>query len=258
MKTVILCGGQGTRLREETEFKPKPLVPIGNMPILWHIMKIYSHYGHKEFILPLGYKGSMIKEYFMNFNWMANNFTLDMMKKRVTIHEDHKIEDWKLHFVSTGKESKTARRLHKVRDLLKSEEYFMLSYGDGIANVDIDKLIAHHKKLGKIVTITGICTSSKFGVLDIKDDIITNFSEKPFCDNDFINGGFFVCDKRFLDYVDGSDVMIVEDTLPKLAKMGEVAVYKHTGYWACMDTYRDYIKLNKEWKENPGWKVWDK
>ena len=256
MKVVILCGGMGTRLKEETEFKPKPLVNVGGMPILWHIMKIYSHYGHKEFILPLGYRGEMIKEFFVNFNWMANDFSLDLKDKKVEIHNNHKNEDWTIHFVDTGLESGTALRLYKIKELLKDEEDFMLTYGDGVADIDMNKLVEFHKQEGSVATLTGIQTASRFGVIETDENKVTSFVEKPF-GNDRLNGGFFVFNKRIFDHIDNSNVMLVGHTLPKLANTGDLSIYKHDGFWHCMDTYRDYLKLNEIWKNNPKWKIWE-
>lgn len=259
MKVVIFCGGEGTRLKEETEFKPKPLVKIGDMPILWHIMKIYSHYGHKEFILPLGYKGEMIKDFFVNFNWRVNDFTLNLKTKEIENHKNHNDENWKIHFVDTGLKSKTSLRLYNVRELLEGEEMFMLTYGDGIADIDISKLVEFHKNKGKLVTISGINVMSKFGVLDVgEDSLAKKFKEKPQADG-IINGGFMVFDKKVLEHLTNENTMIVKSLLPMLAEKGEIAVYRHEGFWDCMDTYRDYLALNKMWSEgNTPWVVWDK
>ena len=256
MKVVIFCGGEGTRLREETEFKPKPLVEIGGMPILWHIMKIYSHYGHKEFILPLGYKGEMIKDFFVNFNWKSNDFTLDFRSGDRRIHVNHILENWKLHLIETGLKSMTTLRLHKVKHLLENDDNFMVTYGDGIADININKLIEFHEKQKKIVTITGVKVGSKFGIVEVDENGIANtFKEKP-KNSDMVNGGFMVFNKKIFNYINGENTMLVSSVLPKLAEKGEVAVYKHDGSWFCMDTYRDYLELNKMWEENPKWKIW--
>jgi glucose-1-phosphate cytidylyltransferase len=258
LKIVILCGGGGTRLREETEFKPKPLVPIGDMPIIWHIMKLYAHNGHNEFILPLGYKGDMIKEFFMDFNWRANDFTLNLQSKDINVHENHKNEPWNIHFVDTGLKSGTGLRLYKVKQLLKDDDIFMLTYGDGVADIDINALLDFHKKQNTIATITGVNVTSRFGVLQTKGSKVDKFAEKP-VNEDMINAGFMVFNRQVFDYLDGSDVML-EDAghglLPHLAKLKQVSVYHHKGIWHCMDTYRDYLKLNKLWDKNPKWKVW--
>lgn len=258
MKTVILCGGSGTRLREETEFKPKPLVEIGSHPILWHIMKTYSVFGHRDFVLALGSKGDMIKEYFMGQDWRDNDFTLKLKDKTIDFKNSSAKEDWTIDFADTGDKSLTGLRLYKLKDYLKDEENFMLTYGDGVADIDIEKLIEFHKQKGKILTITGLHPRSKYGVVKTTEDgLVKEFKEKPILDN-FINGGFMVFNKRIFDFLDQRNVMLVDDTLPKLAKMGEVALYHHEGFWHCMDTYKDYLELNKMWQENPEWKIWDK
>lgn len=256
MKTVILCGGKGTRLREETEFKPKPMVRIGKWPILWHIMKIYSVFGHKEFILTLGYKGEMIKEYFMRYDLVDNDFRLSLRDKNVIFKNQNPREDWVIDFVDTGQESKTALRLYKVKDYLKDEDTFMVTYGDGVANIDIEKLLRFHKEKGKIATITALHPRSKYGVIETDGNgTVKAFKEKPVL-NDFINGGFMVFDKKVFDYLDDRNVMLVDDTLPILAQKGEVALFRHEGFWHCMDTYKDYLDLNKMWENNPQWKIW--
>jgi len=258
MKTVILCGGKGTRLREETEFKPKPLVEVGGKPILWHIMKMYSEYGHNHFVLALGYKGDMIKKYFMDYDWMANDFTLNLKDKSVILKNNNSKENWTIDFVDTGQEAMTALRLFRLRDYLKDEEDFMLTYGDGVADVNIDEVIKIHKEKGKILTITGIHPRSKYGVVKVRDDdVVEEFKEKPIL-NDFVNGGFMVLNKRIFEHLDQKNVMLVFGTLPLLAKRGEVVLHHHKGFWHCMDTYRDYLELNKMWDENPEWKIWDK
>jgi glucose-1-phosphate cytidylyltransferase len=256
IKVVILCGGQGTRLKEETEFRPKPLVEIGGMPIIWHIMKIYSRYGYKEFVLPLGYKGEMIKEYFLHFDWRANDFTLDIAKHKINVHTNHKKDDWVIHFVDTGLESKTALRLYKVKHLLEGQD-FMLTYGDGVADIDISELVKFHKKSKRIATITGVNVASKFGVINTKGSKVTSFEEKP-CEANFINGGFMVFSPNVFDYLTDEDIMLEADEslLTRLAKIGQVSVYTHPGFWHSMDTYRDYLSLNELWKQNPRWKIW--
>jgi len=195
MKVIILCGGMGTRLKEETEYRPKPLVSIGGMPIVWHIMKIYSHFGHNDFILALGYKGNMIKEYFMHYQWDSFDFTLNLKSQQTVYHTQHAMEDWNITFADTGLDSMTAKRLSKLKKYLKDEDMFMLTYGDGVANIDIDKLIEFHKKMGKVATITGLHPHSKYGVIDVSDGIVKDFREKPVL-NDLINGGFMVFNKE--------------------------------------------------------------
>ncbi|MCK5039966.1 MAG: glucose-1-phosphate cytidylyltransferase [Candidatus Aenigmarchaeota archaeon] len=255
MKTVIFCGGIGTRLKEETEYKPKPMVLVGNRPIIWHIMKIYDYYGHKEFILPLGYKGDMIKDYFLNYK-TRTDFTLDLKHKKIEYHEFEKIEDWKISFVDTGIKSLTAKRLKRCEDYLKDEDVFMATYGDGLANININDLLKFHKKMGKMCTITGLNPFSKYGVLDVSEGVVTKFREKPIL-KDLINGGFMVFNKEIFNFIKkDEDCMLEDTTLPKLAEKGEVALYKHEGFWHCMDTYKHFKQLNKMWAEKPEWKIW--
>jgi glucose-1-phosphate cytidylyltransferase len=261
MKTVIFCGGRGTRLQQETEFKPKPMVTIGKYPILWHIMKIYGQFGHKDFVLALGYKGDMIKDYFYNYKCLSSDFTLNIKSGNVTYHNHAQIEDWNITFADTGLETKTVKRLFALKKYLKDDDVFCLTYGDGVADVDINKLLAFHKEKGKIVTLTGINPTSQYGVIDIdSNSIAKEFKEKPKAEDDFINGGFMVVDKRIFNYLKEDDPnMLEETTLRELAKKGEVAIYRHRGFWQCMDTYRDFEILNNMWNNNQRhWAVWEK
>ncbi|MCD4813025.1 glucose-1-phosphate cytidylyltransferase [bacterium] len=255
MKTIILCGGTGTRLREETEYKPKPLVEIGGMPILWHIMKHYARYGMTDFALALGYKGSMIKEYFMNFDWMSNDFTLDLKaKQEKIIHFDHPPEDWRVTFADTGLKIPTGGRIKRMEKYIQ-EDTFLVTYGDGVSDVDIGALVSFHKHHGKIATLTGVHPSSPFGVLESEDGLVSSFKEKPFLAG-LINGGFFVFDKRIFDYLE-DDTVLEEAPLRQLAEEKQLAVYQHEGFWACMDTFKDVERLNTMWeKGNSPWKTW--
>ena len=258
MKVVIFCGGKGTRLKEETEYRPKPLVSVGGMPILWHIMKHYSHYGYNEFILCLGYKGDMIKKFFLDYEWMANDFTINLKNRMEWItHFRNELEDWKITLAETGEESMTARRLKLVEKYIDGDT-FMLTYGDGVSNVNIKELLEFHKKTGKIVTLTGIHPPSKYGVLDVKGDVVKDFREKPVL-NDLINGGFMVMNKKVFEHIKEEDnTMLVDKQLPLLSKKGEVNVFVHKGSWYCMDTYRDYLKLNEIWNSGKApWKTWN-
>lgn len=251
-KVVILCGGMGTRLREETEYKPKPLVEIGGKPILWHIMKHYAQYGFKDFILCLGYKGDMIKNYFLNYKTQSSDFTIALKTGNLTIHNTEE-EDWNITCVDTGEDSLTGKRLKGIKAFVGDED-FMVTYGDGVSDVNIKELLALHTAKGKIGTITGIHPISKYGSLKINEEnIIHEFVEKPIL-NDRINGGFFVFTKEIFEHLD--DDMFEFSTLPKLAKEKKLAMYKHDGFWQCMDTYRDYAHLNKLWKEEKPWKTW--
>ena len=256
IKTVILCGGMGTRLREETEFKPKPLVEIGGKPILWHIMKIYSYYGFKDFILCLGYKGEMIKDYFLNYEMLNSDFTVELGSKKISIHNSHEEHGLKVSLVNTGETTMTGARVKKVGKFVDSK-IFMLTYGDGVADINIVKLLEFHKSHGKIGTITGVHPVSRFGELIVNENKVLSFAEKPQSSDGLINGGFFIFNKEFLDYIDErEDCVLEKEPLEKLTADGELMVYKHDGFWQCMDTYRDFILLNNLWKTNPEWKVW--
>ncbi len=259
MKAVILCGGKGTRLQEETEYRPKPLVKIGSMPILWHIMKLYSHYGVKDFILALGYKGEMIKEYFLNFEELSNNFTLNLRSRedRVVHEAEATLEDWKITFVDTGLETQTGGRIARIRRYLGDDTEFFLTYGDAVSDVNIDSLYRFHKEQGTILTVTGINQTSPFGVIEVEDGRAKGFKEKPKLDG-LISGGFFVCDYSVFDYV-SRDVGCVfeEDPLKKISEVNQLAVYPHNGYWQCMDTYKHMLDLNKTWNDDQApWKIW--
>lgn len=259
MKAVILCGGLGTRLKEETEFKPKPMVKIGERPILWHIMKIYSHYGFKDFLICLGYKGSMIKEYFLNYKIMNNDFTIQLgNKENIQFHNNHTEYDWKITLVDTGMYSQTGSRVKKIEDYI-DDDYFMLTYGDGVANVNIEELVKFHKSHGKIGTMTGVHPSSRFGEFQLAGNQVLEFTEKPQTKEGLINGGFFVFNKDFFKYLHKEDDCILEKSpLVDLAADGELMVYPHDGFWQCIDTYRELEVLNELWKkgETP-WKVWE-
>jgi len=259
MKVVILCGGKGTRLNEETEFKPKPLVQIGSMPILWHIMKIYSSYGFKEFVLALGYKGHMIKEYFLNYEELSNDFTLNLRSRHSRIeHHDHsKLEDWTITFVDTGLETQTGGRIARIRKFLGDDEEFFLTYGDGLSNVNIDELYKFHKKNNKILTLTGVNPSSHFGVITHENGVVTSFKEKPKLEG-VVSGGFFVCNKKIFEHIRTDENCIFEEEpMRNLAKHGQIAIYEHNDFWYAMDTQKQMIELNKIWESRKvPWKVW--
>ena len=264
MKVVILCGGKGTRLREETENKPKPMVEIGGKPILWHIMKTYAHFGFKEFILALGYKGQMIKEYFLNYRTNSSDFTLALNNGcEISYHSKYDIEDWKITFADTGEDTMTGARVARVAKYI-DDDAFMLTYGDGLADINIKKLVAFHKGHGRIATVTGVHIPSRFGklIMNEGDDCVREFTEKPTESgiSDYINGGYFVLNRDFFNYVDADDSCILErEPLENSARDGQLAAYRHDGYWQCMDTYRDYLSLQDLWKKgNPPWKVWQK
>lgn len=256
-KVVILCGGRGTRMEEETEVRPKPMVEIGGRPILWHIMKIYSHYGYNDFILCLGYKGKVIKEYFLNYQVMNSDFTLNLGTNELTFYNETGEKDWRITFVDTGEHAQTGARVKRIEKYIDGEE-FMLTYGDGVANININNLIAFHRTHGKIGTVTGVHPSSRFGELVIKDDQVIEFGEKPQVKGGFINGGFFVFNRKFFDYLrDDDDCYMEREPLENLAKDGELKVFLHEDFWQCMDTRRELDILNKLWVSgNPPWKVW--
>ncbi|MBN2373532.1 glucose-1-phosphate cytidylyltransferase [bacterium] len=258
MKVVILCGGLGTRLREETEFRPKPMVEIGGKPILWHIMKIFSHYGFKDFILCLGYKGELIKEYFYHYEIFNNDFTVELGNKEgIEIYSNHDERGWRVTLADTGDKALKGARLKRAERYVDGDQ-FMMTYGDGIANVDINKLLAFHAGHGKIATVTGINPASRFGELKVKDDLVESFSEKPKTVSGLINGGFFVFKKGIFDYLSEEDDCDLEiGALEKVARDRQLMVYKHKGFWACMDNIRDMDYLNKLWNEKKAyWKVW--
>jgi len=258
MQVVILCGGIGTRLREETEFRPKPMVDIGGRPILWHIMKIYAHHGFHDFVLALGYKGDMIKNYFCHYELMNNDVTIELGKKdEILIHQSHEEAGWRITLANTGIHALKGARLKKVQKYITTET-FMMTYGDGVANIDIPTLLAFHKSHGKMATLTGINPASRFGELKVKDNHIEAIHEKPEKDKGLVNGGYFVFEKRIFDYLTEDDNCDLEvGPLERIASEGQLMAYHHPGFWACMDTLRDMDYLNKLWDEGKAkWKIW--
>ena len=258
MKVVIFCGGLGTRLREETEFRPKPMVPVGERPILWHIMKLYAHYGHKDFVLCLGYKGDVIKEYFRNYQWNTSDVTLKLgAKPQIKYHSQHSEEDWCVTLVDTGLNTMTGGRLKRVLPFVE-EETFLLTYGDGVSNSDINKSIAFHKEQKRIVTITAVQPTGRFGDIDIANNkAVTSFREKPEKETGYINGGFFVMNKRIGEYLTDDSCILEQQPLNRLAAEGQISAFMHTGFWQCMDTYREQQLLTNMWTSgNAPWKIW--
>jgi len=253
MKTVILCGGLGTRLREETEFRPKPMIMIGDKPILWHIMKLYSHYGFNDFILCLGYKGEVIKNFFLEYDLVNSDFTICLGTKEITRHSiicDER--DWQVTLADTGNGTLTGGRVKKIEKYI-DEDTFIMTYGDGLSNVNLKELIRFHRDKGKIATVTGVRPIARFGELLVDGDLVKTFSEKPQIENGWISGGFFVFERKIFDYLD-EECMLERKPLEKLAQENQLAVYKHSDYWRCMDTYRDLEALNQEWASGrPGW-----
>lgn len=256
MKVAILAGGYGTRLSEETDIKPKPMVEIGGKPILWHIMKHYSHYGHNEFIILLGYKGYYIKEYFANYFLHQSDVTIDLQNNKMEIHNNSS-EPWKVTLIDTGLETMTGGRVKRAQKFLQ-DETFLLTYGDGVSNVNIDALTEFHKKSGRLMTLTSVQPEGRFGALDLDGDFIRKFAEKPKGDGSWINGGFFVCEPKVLDYITEGDSTILERSpLENLAKDRELVAYKHDSFWQPMDTLRDKMNLEQLWAKNQApWKVW--
>ena len=261
IKAVILAGGQGTRLREETEFKPKPMVHIGERPILWHIMKIFCHYGFNDFVICLGYKGDIIKEYFLNYEYMNNNISLKTRagsaKNAQILGTPENVEDWTISLINTGLLNMTGSRVKQIEPYIDGDVFF-LCYGDGLANVNLKELLAFHRSHGKIATITGVHPPSRFGELVVRDGKVIQFEEKPQTHTGCINGGFFVFDKRVFKYLNHDEPCILEHgPLENLTQDGELMVYTHKGFWQCMDTLRDTNLLNSLWNSgNAPWKIW--
>ena len=256
MKVVILAGGFGTRLAEETEIKPKPMVTIGERPILWHIMKHYAKYGHKEFIIALGYRGDVIKRFFLEQTTLQGDLSIRMQTASVTARNQLH-EDWIVHLVDTGLESSTGGRIARVREYLDNET-FMLTYGDGVSNVDLEALLALHKKCGRVVTLTAVRPPARFGGLIFNGDLIAQFTEKPQIGEGWINGGFMVMEPKILNYIPSDETNLEAQVLEQLAQENQLAAYRHDDFWQCMDTLRDKRQLEGMWQEgNPPWKTWD-
>jgi len=255
MKTVILAGGAGTRIAEETAVKPKPLIEVGERPVLWHIMNIYAFYGFREFVVALGYKGESIKDYFVDYYRLNNDLTVDLKDGQVKVRDVSR-EDWRVHLVDTGMNTFTGGRLKRLSELL-NHETFMMTYGDGVANVDIPAALTFHKKMGRLATITAVRPPARFGGLQFKGDLVSKFFEKPQIGEGWINGGFFILEPGVLDYIDSDQTSFEVHTLERLALEGQLAVYRHEGFWQCMDTVRDVRYLNELWQAGkPPWKIW--
>jgi glucose-1-phosphate cytidylyltransferase len=258
MKAIILAGGFGSRLSEETILRPKPMVEIGGRPILWHIMNIYASYGVKEFIIALGYKGEIIKEYFLNYYAINNDISIDLSSGKTTIH-DGKQPDWKIHLVDTGLYTETGGRLKRLASWLDKNETFMFTYGDGVADIDIQALLRFHESHGKLATVTAVRTPARFGRMAIEKDYVIDFYEKPEEGEGWINGGFFVLNSRVLDYIEGDKTSWENGPTERLARDGQMAGYTHRGFWSCMDTLREKNMLEDLWKAGRApWKIWDR
>ena len=255
MKTVILAGGLGTRFAEETEVRPKPMIEIGGRPILWHIMKIYAHYGFEEFFIALGYKGEIIKRFFYDYQSLNGNLSINFADGKVEAR-DRDCEDWKVHLIDTGQDSMTGGRIRRLREYLNGET-FMVTYGDGVCNVNVADLVKFHRSHGKLATVTAVHPPARYGELLIKENLTAGFSEKPQTHEGWINGGFLVFEPEVLDYLTGDKSILELEALERLGSEDQLVAYKHDGFWQCMDTLRDKRQLEAAWSEgNPPWKVW--
>jgi len=254
--TIILCGGMGNRLKDETEYKPKPMAEIGGRPILWHIMKIYAHYGYRNFILALGYKGDYVKDYFLKQKYYESDFCLNTKDgeiSNIVPNNNFEKDEFNITLADTGLETPHGERVLKLKKYI-SGDLFMVTYGDGVANIDIDKLVDFHRSKGVMATITGVHPISRWGLININEnDIITQLDQKPML-YDYVNGGFMVFNKEFLDVIKEGDM--IEDAILRIISKKQVALYKHEDFWYGMDTYKDFVFLNKLWNEDPKWKIW--
>ena len=256
MKVAILAGGLGTRLSEETSVKPKPMVEIGGKPILWHIMNIYAAYGFKEFVIALGYRGELIKDYFINYHYRSRNLTIQLRNGNISVHEADG-EDWIVHLLDTGADTNTGGRVKRIAEFI-GEEPFMLTYGDGVSNINIPKLIEFHQKQKRLATLTAVRPPARFGQMILSDGKVTEFKEKPQIGEGWINGGFFVLQPEVVNYIDSDQTAWEFDSLEKIAADGQLAAYQHDGFWQSMDTLRDVNVLEKFWREgNAPWKLWN-
>lgn len=256
MKVVILCGGKGTRLREETEYRPKPMVEIGGRPIIWHIMKLYSHYGFKDFILCTGYKKEIIKEYFLNYRYMNSDITISLAADKKIVCNNNHAEDWNVTIADTGLDTPKSGRLKQIAPYLEGQR-FMVTYGDGVADVDIKKLLSHHEAEGVLATFTGVHPISRFATVEYdENNTIIDWNEKKPLEG-YMNAGFFVFENDALSYMKNNEEL-EEEPMKRLVAEKQLSMYKHEGYWQCMDTYRDYMLLSNLWNNGKAlWKVWD-
>lgn len=257
---AILCGGKGTRLKEETEFRPKPMVMVGDRPMIWHIMKTYAHYGFTNFMLCLGYKGDMIREYFFNYDLNQSDVLLELGSKTVTrLSNNHSEANWRIWLIDTGAETMTGGRLKRLGPYLDQigSDWFMGTYGDGVCNINLNHLLDYHRSHGKLATMTAVRPPSRFGELVIEDAMVSSFKEKPQTSEGWINGGYFILHRKVLDLIENDDTIFEAEPLKNLATSGELAVYQHEGFWQCMDTYRELELLNQLYLSGRAqWKVW--
>ncbi len=255
MKVLLLAGGFGTRLSEETDIRPKPMAEIGGKPIIWHIMKGYSHYGFNEFVILLGYKGYYIKEYFANYFLHQSDVTIDLSNNDIQVHNNTS-EPWKVTLLETGLDTMTGGRIKRAKKFI-GEEPFLLTYGDGVSDINLDNLIKFHKSHGKLITMTAVQPEGRFGALETEGDKVVSFLEKPKGDGSWINGGFFVCESKVLDFIAGDQTVFEQEPLQDLSSKGQLYKYQHNGFWKCMDTLRDKKTLNEMWENGKAqWKTW--
>jgi glucose-1-phosphate cytidylyltransferase len=258
IKAVILAGGKGTRLAEETSVRPKPLVDVGGKPILWHIMKMYEQHGINDFVICLGHLGHKIKEYFYHYALYNSDITIDTRTRNTTVHQNTS-EDWRITLVDTGEDTMTGGRVKRVRDYIADDELFCLTYGDGVADIDISASIAFHKKHGRLATVSAVSPMARFGSLDIQSGVVKQFVEKPVSEGGLINGGFFVLSPKVIDYIEDDATLWEKEPLENLAKFGQLMAFEHHGFWQPMDTLRDRMRLEELWVSGKApWKTWDK
>ncbi len=258
MKAIILAGGFGTRLSEETDLRPKPMVEVGGKPILWHIMNIYGCQGVKEFVVALGYKGEVVKEYFLNYYSINNDISVDLSAGTTTVHDGNQ-PDWKVHLVDTGLYTQTAGRLKRLADWLEPDETFFFTYGDGVADIDLRAVLAFHRSHGKLATVTTVRSPARFGRIVFQENLITEFFEKPDSAEGWINGGYFILEPGALDYIDGDESIWERESVVRLAEDRQLMGYRHYGFWSCMDTLKEKRMLEELWEEGAApWRIWDR
>lgn len=256
MKVVILAGGRGTRLSEETTVKPKPMVEIGNHPIVWHIMKGYAHFGFKDFVLALGYKGDIIKDYFVRYQAANSDITVDLKAGRIAYEQESPV-DWRVSLIDTGESTETGGRLHRLAPRLKQDGAFMLTYGDGVSDINLNSLLEFHRKHGRLATVTAVRPPARYGTMRFDGDQVVEFQEKPQTGEGWINGGFYVFEPGVLDYIPDDQTILERAPLERLAQDGQLMAYRHEGFWQCMDTVRDKVRLETLWEGgSPPWKSW--
>jgi glucose-1-phosphate cytidylyltransferase len=253
MKVIILAGGFGTRISEYTDVIPKPMVPLGGKPIVWHIMNTFSKFNHTDFYLALGYKAEVIKDYFLNYRSLNEDFTVNLLDGKITSHQNHS-KDWRVTLVDTGDNTMTGGRVKRMREFVGNEPC-MITYGDGLANVNLNELVNFHNSHKKMVSLTAVRPSARFGELDLDNDKVISFQEKPQLHQGWINGGYFIVNPEFFDFIDGDNIMLEREPLEKIAEMGELMAFRHEGFWQCMDTKRDHELLESLWKSGAPWAI---